>query len=277
MPAAAKRPTPDALDVAVALLKKRDGVDKVLKLARYAAIFAVSEVKRSLTVTPSESSREFVRAGTAFERSIGAARRVYRVGKFLGNVKDLRDAVRDAEAAGKRGRERFLTAAALCASLEGAYYFLEQGVWLSRAGVVMREKSALARLVRWSARAEVASYAFSIACASEESREAAAEARDARQSLFAEASRALAGSGTDQEALASLRRKISVAEKEKFAAIRSMCQDIIDGALSLEDAVDVPGFEISNERLVNALALLAAFLDFSGKLQDAVDSFDDAK
>ena len=38
------------------------------------------------------------------------------------------------EGAGKRGRARWLTAAAACAALEGAYYFIEQGVWLSKAG-----------------------------------------------------------------------------------------------------------------------------------------------
>ena len=35
----------DALDVAVTLLKKREGIDKTLKLARYAALFALGEAK----------------------------------------------------------------------------------------------------------------------------------------------------------------------------------------------------------------------------------------
>ena len=48
------------------------------------------------------------------ERSIGDARRAYRLGKFLGNVRDFRDEVRENEGAGKRGRARWLTAAAAC-------------------------------------------------------------------------------------------------------------------------------------------------------------------
>ena len=87
----------DALDVAVTLLKKREGIDKTLKLARYAALFALGEAKAR--ARPSAESSEFVRATTALERSIGDARRAYRLGKFLGNVRDFRDEVR-----GERGR-----------------------------------------------------------------------------------------------------------------------------------------------------------------------------
>ena len=104
----------DALDVAVTLLKKREGIDKTLKLARYAALFALGEAKAR--ARPSAESSEFVRATTALERSIGDARRAYRLGKFLGNVRDFRDEVRENEGAGKRGRARWLTAAAACAS-----------------------------------------------------------------------------------------------------------------------------------------------------------------
>ena len=71
----------DALDVAVTLLKKREGIDKTLKLARYAALFALGEAKAR--ARPSAESSEFVRATTALERSIGDARRAYRLGKFL--------------------------------------------------------------------------------------------------------------------------------------------------------------------------------------------------
>ena len=61
--------------------------------------------------------------------------------------------------------------------------------------------------------------------------------------------------------------------KAKRGAIRSICTDAADATLSVEDAVDVEGFEITNERFVNVLGLLTAVLDFSSKLEDAVDSF----
>ena len=40
-----KRTSYDALDVAVTLLKRREGIDKTMKLARYALILAVSEAE----------------------------------------------------------------------------------------------------------------------------------------------------------------------------------------------------------------------------------------
>ena len=266
----------DALDVAVTLLKKREGIDKTLKLARYAALFALGEAKAR--ARPSAESSEFVRATTALERSIGDARRAYRLGKFLGNVRDFRDEVRENEGAGKRGRARWLTAAAACAALEGAYYFIEQGVWLSKAGVAMRRRSTLERLVRWSARAEVASYAFSIACSREDWLEADAAARAARVRLRdVETAKASAlERGDDEDVVISLTADVNEAEKAKRKAVLAICQDVADGVLSFEDAVDVAGFEIPNERLVNLLGLLAAALDFHGKLDDAIESLDES-
>jgi hypothetical protein len=186
----------------------------------------------------------------------------------LGNVADLRDVARDAEADGKRGWRRWASAAAACAALEGAYYFLEQGVWLSKAGVTMREKSTLDRLVRWSARAEVASYVFSIACSRDEWRDAARDARDAR--------RALANGDAESESEEALRARVARAENSKREAALAMFQDFVDGVLSFEDAVDAPGVEISSERLVNALGLLAAALDFHGKLSAAIETLEEA-
>jgi len=116
-----KRPSYDALDVAVTLLKRREGIDKTMKLARYALILAVSEAetraRRDDSVLVSTSTAEFIRAGTALERSLGNARRALRLGKFLGNVAELRDVVREAEADGKRGWRRWASAAAACAAL----------------------------------------------------------------------------------------------------------------------------------------------------------------
>ena len=111
-----KRTSYDALDVAVTLLKRREGIDKTMKLARYALILAVSEAetraRRDDSALASTSTAEFIRAGTALERSLGNARRALRLGKFLGNVADLRDVARDAEADGKRGWRRWASAAA---------------------------------------------------------------------------------------------------------------------------------------------------------------------
>lgn len=259
----------DALDVAVALLKRREGIDKTLKLVRYASIFAASEAKGAFGT---ESA--FAASATALEKSIGNARRALRLGKFLGNAQELRDELRDAESRGVSVLKRWTSAAALCALLEGAYYFLEQGVWLSKAGAAMRERTTLDRLVRWSARAEVMSYVFSVSLSLDEARAADAARRDARRALTIELSRD--AHDVDHDMVDRLRRSIASADRDKRRAVLAVVQDATDAALSFEDALDVPGVELTHERFVNTLGLLAAALDFHGKLASAIDSLDDA-
>ena len=82
--------------------------------------------------------------------------------------------------------------------------------------------------------------------------------------------------GDDEDVVISLTADVNEAEKAKRKAVLAICQDVADGVLSFEDAVDVAGFEIPNERLVNLLGLLAAALDFHGKLDDAIESLDES-
>lgn len=272
---ASKRTTPDALDVAVELLKRREGIDKTLKLIRYVAIFAASETSAS---SASSSTTNFSRRMTALERSIGDARRAYRLGKFLGNVAEIRDELREGTARGVSRWRSVRSAGAACAALEGAYYFMEQGVWLSKSGVAMREKTTYERLVRWSARFEVASYAFSVFCAREDWLEADARGRAARRALFDGASAELRSAekgsarGMGEDEVEELRATIEECDGAKREAVLSVIQDVTDATLSFEDALDVEGVELSNERLVNVLGLLAAVLDFHGKLSSAIAS-----
>ena len=72
------------------------------------------------------------------------------------------------------------------------------------------------------------------------------------------------------------RARVARAENSKREAALAMFQDFVDGVLSFEDAVDAPGVEISSERLVNALGLLAAALDFHGKLSAAIETLEEA-
>eukprot|EP00223_Ostreococcus_mediterraneus_P000095 CAMPEP_0179727788 /NCGR_PEP_ID=MMETSP0938-20121108/7799_1 /TAXON_ID=548131 ORGANISM="Ostreococcus mediterraneus, Strain clade-D-RCC1107" /NCGR_SAMPLE_ID=MMETSP0938 /ASSEMBLY_ACC=CAM_ASM_000576 /LENGTH=177 /DNA_ID=CAMNT_0021602021 /DNA_START=9 /DNA_END=540 /DNA_ORIENTATION=- len=153
----------DALDVAVVLLKRREGIDKTLKLVRYASIFAASEAKDAFG-----ADSPFVASATALEKSIGNARRALRLGKFLGNVQDLRDELRDAQSRGVSVLKRWTSAA---------------------AGVAMREKTTLDRLVRWSARAEVMSYVFSVSLSLDEARACAVARRRHERALSMELSR----------------------------------------------------------------------------------------
>ena len=108
---------PDALDAVVSYLKKRDGVDKVLKILRYVAKFLVA-------ASPDPAAPSLARA-RAFDAAVGDARKAYRLGKFLQGVNELRRLDLRAPSA---------PLAALAAAGDSAYYFLEQFTWLIRAG-----------------------------------------------------------------------------------------------------------------------------------------------
>lgn len=247
----------DALDVAVALLKRRDGIDKTLKLVRYAAIFAASEARGA-----SNDASPFVSRATALEKSLGDARRALRLGKFLGNVQEVRDAIRAHHSHRGSALARSTSAVAMCALLEGVYYFLEQGVWLNKAGVALRDKSTLTRMVRWSARAELLSYAFSVTISVDDWRDARARRIEAERIL------------DDGETASARGGDVARARRDGRKAMLAIAQDVMDAVLSFEDAIDVPGVELGPERFVNALALLAAALDFHGKLNAAIESLD---
>ena len=75
----------DELDHAVAFLKTRDGLDKSLKLMRYAAMLG------AFGVDPRGVAGSKLRD---LDRSTAVARKFLRLGKFLGNARDLARALR---------------------------------------------------------------------------------------------------------------------------------------------------------------------------------------
>ncbi|OAY83720.1 Peroxisomal membrane protein 11A [Ananas comosus] len=129
-----------------AYLARRDGVDKLLKIARYAAKIALSSPSGAGTLAPRLK---------AFESSVGLSRKAFRLGKFVQDV----NALRCPSAAAPSAADRLLAAAAYGG--EGLYYFVEQFVWLAKAGLIPAELAP--RLQRISAWAELVGYAGSIA------------------------------------------------------------------------------------------------------------------
>ena len=185
--ASASRP-PDSLDLAITFLKKRDGIDKVLKIARYAAKFLLAANQSSsssssrkaavLAASPSPSyapafasgasfssptppppatlallrlDQEPLRKLKAFESAVGDARKAYRMGKFLQGVDAFR---RAAPAAARLSPAGVL--ACVAAAGDGCYYFLDQLTFFMRAGVI--HKRYLSRLARAAAVCELIGY-----------------------------------------------------------------------------------------------------------------------
>uniref|UniRef100_A0A8R7Q6Q5 Peroxisomal membrane protein 11A n=1 Tax=Triticum urartu TaxID=4572 RepID=A0A8R7Q6Q5_TRIUA len=146
--AAAARPPPrDFLAHLEAYLARRDGVDKLLKISRYAARLALA----AGPLPPPASARL-----KSFESSLGLSRKAFRLGKFVQDVNALR------AHPGPLPPPFVL----LAYGGEGVYYFIEQFVWLAKAGLLPAH--LLPRLQRLSAWAELVGYVGSITIKLEE-------------------------------------------------------------------------------------------------------------
>ncbi|EYU45116.1 hypothetical protein MIMGU_mgv1a023225mg [Erythranthe guttata] len=91
-------------------LAKRDGVDKLLKISRYATKIVIASAV--LDHSPPLTARL-----KSFESSVGVSRKAFRLGKFI---------------------------------QDGLYFFLEQFVWLGKSGLIdKRHLPALQKLSAW--------------------------------------------------------------------------------------------------------------------------------
>lgn len=143
-------PPVQLMDRCDAYLRKRDGVDKALKLVCYASKFyAWAKTKDGAA---SEAAERAARLGAACSDARGAMR----TGKFLGNVVGLRDALKalgDGKRSDDKPTQREATArlcAVLCELGEGCHYFVEQLRWLAKRNVIdKRRVDPLTLLSAW--------------------------------------------------------------------------------------------------------------------------------
>ncbi|KAK9113166.1 hypothetical protein Scep_020685 [Stephania cephalantha] len=117
-----------------AYLAKRDGVDKLLKISRYASkIIIASSLFESQPLNSKLKS---------FESSVGVTRKALRLGKFLQSFNALK---KSSELKSKRD---FM--ASIASGGEGLYYFVEQFVWLSKAGLIDgKHSSRFSKIGAW--------------------------------------------------------------------------------------------------------------------------------
>lgn len=214
-------------------LAKRDGVDKLLKITRYATkiILASSILKQQPLITRLKS----------FESSVGISRKAFRLGKFVQDVNALRST-------------RFTTRLNLILSViayggEGLYYFIEQFVWLGKAGLI--DKSHLPALQKWSAWCEFVGYFGSVSLKVRELRTLDAEEKCLMASIDLAMLRGIE-CGEEQGKLRKLREK-------KLMKRLSVVQDLADGLMSLADIRDGRG-RLSSPVLVSAAGLLSALI-----------------
>ncbi|KAG8096304.1 hypothetical protein GUJ93_ZPchr0013g35638 [Zizania palustris] len=126
---AARPPPRDFLVHVEAYLSCRDGVDKLLKISRYTARLALSVGP----LPPASSARlKF------FESSVGLSRKAFLLGKFVQSVNALR-----------AHPHLPLPLMLLTYGGQGVYYFLEQFVWLAKAGLLEHKKLGLHHYPLW--------------------------------------------------------------------------------------------------------------------------------
>jgi hypothetical protein len=263
---------PPSLDLAIAFLKKRDGIDKLLKLVRYTAKLAM--VTTHAVPVPAVAASFAGGAGGwatspahplppptlfftparlgALESSIGDARKAYRLGKWLQGVAAFRDAGGVEALSGRRGLPPALAAAA--AAGEALYFFLEQGTWLVRARVV--DAALGPAIARTSAVAELASYAGSSALALVSLDGLAAREVSLRRALAAARS---AWPGSEEEVPGML------AELERIPARRTalrlaLLQDACDALLAAADLKRRKGGLLDSKPLLAGAGLCSAVL-----------------
>ncbi|KAG6508434.1 peroxisomal membrane protein 11-3-like [Zingiber officinale] len=211
-------------------LARRDGVDKLLKISRYAAKIALAAPSSPLP--PALAPRL-----KSFESSVGLSRKAFRLGKFVQDLNALRAA---AGGAALSPADRVLAAVAYGG--EGLYYFLEQFVWLSKAGLIPSEYSR--RLQKISAWAELIGYFGSVSLK-------AREVRKIQSSIQSRIDGAKPGEGDEE--LRKLRTKLLLKQL-------SIVQDLADGLMALGDVRDGKGFLLSNTLLMASAGLFSALI-----------------
>uniref|UniRef100_A0A0E0CZD9 PHD-type domain-containing protein n=2 Tax=Oryza meridionalis TaxID=40149 RepID=A0A0E0CZD9_9ORYZ len=217
---AAHPPSRDFLVHVEAYLSRRDGVDKLLKISRYAARLALA----AGPLPPAASARL-----KSFESSVGLSRKAFRLGKFVQNVNALRAHPHPPPAL-----------ALLAYGGEGVYYFLEQFVWLAKAGLLPAH--LLPRLQRLSAWAELLGYVGSIRIKLEEIRKLESSVKV----------RLKEGCGEESDVVRTLRGKLLLKRM-------SVVQDVADAVMALGDVTDGKGL-LGSSTLMASAGLLSALI-----------------
>eukprot|EP00249_Psilotum_nudum_P004239 c17779_g1_i2 orf=56-832(+) len=221
------------LDHLEAYLSRRDGVDKLLKISRY-----TSRLILSSSFAPSDPI--LATRLKEFESSVGASRKAFRLGKFVQDVNVLlkvpsfysRDGLLEVVASGG----------------EGIYYFIEQFVWLIKAGLI--DKRHNKRLQKFSAWAEFIGYFGSVTL--KFLQVATIREKEVKLSLSLPK-----GSGDISEG--EIAKKLLELREKRFMKSLSIVQDFSDCLLALSDIRDGQG-TLSNPFLLASAGLVSALI-----------------
>ena len=224
----------DFLNHLEAYLAKRDGVDKLLKISRYATkiILASSIVPEDLALN---------RQLKSFESSVGVSRKAFRLGKFVQDLNALRNSCFDS-------REDLILSI-IAYGGEGLYMFVEQFVWLVKSGLIDAKHSRTLQMI--SVWAEFFGYMGSISL----------KIRDLNR-INEDESRLLStieisislGLKYDEEA-----KKVQKLKEKRLMKRLSIVQDFADGLMAWADIRDGKG-RLSGPLVISSAGLLSALI-----------------
>ncbi|KMT00505.1 hypothetical protein BVRB_9g218040 [Beta vulgaris subsp. vulgaris] len=218
-------------------LSKRDGVDKLLKISRYASKFIISS-----SILP--HAHPLTRRLKSFESSVGLSRKAFRLGKFIQDVNALRSAARE------ENRSRlFYILSLISYGGEGIYYFVEQIVWLSKSGLIhARHASELQKISAWS---EFVGYLGSISLKVEDLKELDEKLKCLCSSIEIAVVR--------DENCEEEREKVKVVRLKMMMKKLSILQDFADGLMALADIRDGKG-KVFSPFVLSCAGLLSALI-----------------
>ncbi|KAG9440930.1 hypothetical protein H6P81_021095 [Aristolochia fimbriata] len=216
-------------------LAKRDGVDKLLKISRYASKIVISSSLLS-------ENHDLHRRLKSFESSVGVSRKAFRLGKFVQDLNALRTSASDST------EDRIL--ALIAYGGEGLYYFVEQFVWLAKTGLIDPKTSA--RLQKISAWAEFIGYIGSISLKRRDLRRIMEEEAALKSEVPELKSK---GQGVDKE-----EEKLKKLAEKRLLKKLSILQDVADGLMAVADIRDGKG-PLSAPLLMAYAGMLSALIN----------------
>ncbi|KAK4487767.1 hypothetical protein RD792_005558 [Penstemon davidsonii] len=237
-----QKPTPpktqkDFLTHLEIYLSKRDGVDKLLKISRYATKIIISS-----TLIPNSQTPLLTRL-KAFESSVGVSRKAFRLGKFVQDVNALRTTTTHTDS------NLNLVLLIIAYAGEGLYFFTEQFVWLGKSGLIAKRHLVLLQI--WSAWCEFVGYFGSVGLKLVELRKIDEEERCLVSSIDLAVVRGI-GCGEEQGKGMKLREK-------KVMKRLSVVQGFADGLMALADIRDGRG-RLSGPLLVSSAGMVSALI-----------------
>jgi len=216
-----------------AYLARRDGVDKVLKIARYSAKIILSSSVVSKDALLAKRLKNF-------DTSLGVSRKAFRLGKFIQDY----NAIKKVSLYSKEGILEIVAYGG-----DGIYYFVEQFTWLIKAGLIDDRYGAKLQMI--SAWTELIGYCGSIALKGLE-----ISVLRKKESVIASKISSVTEKAQISDNYAA---EISQLREKQVAKVVSIIQDFADGLLALADIRDGKG-TLSNPLLLASAGLLSALI-----------------